>query len=174
MVVNLFGAPSSGKSTGAAYIFSKLKMAGVNAELVTEFAKDKVWEETKAVFQNQIYIFGKQDFKVSRCYKKVDVVITDSPIYNSKVYNNFSGEKKRLLDELILETFNGYENVNFFINRVKAYNPVGRFQTEDEAKQVAIDIHNMLLADRITFFDIDGNEAGYDKIVQQVLERLKK
>ena len=44
LVVNLFGAPGAGKSTGAAYIFSQLKMAGINAELVTEFAKDKVWE----------------------------------------------------------------------------------------------------------------------------------
>ena len=42
IVVNLFGVPSAGKSTGAAYIFSKLKMAGINAELITEFAKDKV------------------------------------------------------------------------------------------------------------------------------------
>ena len=33
LVVNLFGAPGAGKSTGAAYIFSKLKMAGINAEL---------------------------------------------------------------------------------------------------------------------------------------------
>jgi len=48
LVVNLFGAPGAGKSTGAAYIFSQLKMAGINAELVTEFAKDKVWEESKA------------------------------------------------------------------------------------------------------------------------------
>ena len=49
IVVNLFGAPGAGKSTGAAYIFAMLKMAGINAELVTEFAKDKVYEETKEV-----------------------------------------------------------------------------------------------------------------------------
>ena len=52
ILVNLYGAPGSGKSTGAAYIFSKLKMAGVDAELVTEFAKDKLWEESKAPFDN--------------------------------------------------------------------------------------------------------------------------
>ena len=80
LVVNLFGAPGAGKSTGAAYIFSRLKLAGINAELVTEFAKDKVWEESKAVFQNQAYIFGKQYFRISRVQDKVDVVITDSPI----------------------------------------------------------------------------------------------
>ena len=66
ILINLFGAPGAGKSTGAAYIFSKLKMHGINAELVTEFAKDKVWEESKAVFNNQAYIFGKQYFKISR------------------------------------------------------------------------------------------------------------
>lgn len=41
--INLFGVPGSGKSTGVAYIyiFSKLKMKGINAELVTEFTKEK-------------------------------------------------------------------------------------------------------------------------------------
>ena len=82
LVVNLFGAPGAGKSTGAAYIFSKLKMAGINAELVTEFAKDKVWEESKAVFQNQAYIFGKQYFRISRVQGKVDVVITMNVFIN--------------------------------------------------------------------------------------------
>ena len=46
LVVNLFGVPGAGKSTGAAHIFSCIKMAGVNAELITEYAKDKVWERT--------------------------------------------------------------------------------------------------------------------------------
>ena len=52
ILVNLFGAPGAGKSTGAAYIFSQLKMNGINAELVTEFAKDKVWEGSTEVFNN--------------------------------------------------------------------------------------------------------------------------
>ena len=42
LIMNLYGGPGSGKSTGAAYIFSMLKMVGVDAEYVTEFAKDKV------------------------------------------------------------------------------------------------------------------------------------
>lgn len=79
LVVNLFGTPGAGKSTGAAYIFSELKMRGINAELVTEFAKDKVWENNDEVFKNQAYIFGKQSYKMSRCRDKVDVIITDSP-----------------------------------------------------------------------------------------------
>ena len=88
LVVNLFGAPSAGKSTGAAYVFSQLKLRNINAELVTEYAKDKVWEESVEVFKNQAYIFGKQYFRISRVDGKVDVVVTDSPILLSAYYNN--------------------------------------------------------------------------------------
>lgn len=143
LVVNLFGAPGAGKSTGAAYIFSKVKMAGINAELVTEFAKDKVWEESKAVFQNQAYIFGKQYFRISRVQGKVDVVITDSPILLSSFYNS----DKTLgaeFDALTKKIFNSYWSLNVFINRVKPYNPSGRFQTESESDALAEEMRDFL------------------------------
>ena len=63
IVINLFGEPSAGKSTAAMDITSRLKRSGINAEYVSEFAKDKVWEGNKEVFKNQAYIFGKQYFK---------------------------------------------------------------------------------------------------------------
>ncbi len=31
LIVNLFGVPGAGKSTGAAYVFANLKMHGINA-----------------------------------------------------------------------------------------------------------------------------------------------
>ena len=36
LLVNLYAGPGAGKSTGAAYIFAKLKMAGVDCEYVSE------------------------------------------------------------------------------------------------------------------------------------------
>jgi len=64
-------------------------MNGVNAELVTEFAKDKVWEENSEVFKpnNQIYLLGKQFYRMSRCKDKVNVIVTDSPLPLSILYN---------------------------------------------------------------------------------------
>ena len=59
IAINFFGAPGSGKSTLSAIVFAKLKMMGVNCELVTEFAKDKVWEKNNEALSNQIYIFAK-------------------------------------------------------------------------------------------------------------------
>lgn len=58
LVVNLFGSPGTGKSTLSAYIFSQLKLANINCELVSEFAKDMVWENNMTALENQLYISG--------------------------------------------------------------------------------------------------------------------
>ena len=50
IIVNLFAGPGAGKTTGAWYISAKLKMAGADVEYISEFAKDKVWEENDLVF----------------------------------------------------------------------------------------------------------------------------
>lgn len=122
IIVNLFAGPGAGKSTGAAYVFAKLKLAGIDCEYVSEFAKDKVWENNSEVFKNQFYITGKQSFKISRCFGKVDVIITDSPIALGAVYADTEGLKLASLQE-----FNKYEknNLNVFIERKKKYNPNG-------------------------------------------------
>ena len=173
IIVNLFGAPGAGKSSGAAYIFSKIKMAGVNEELVTEFAKDKVWEESKEVFNNQIYIFGKQSFKISRVMNKVDVIITDSPIILSSFYNSDETIQEEL-DALVMKTFNSYNNMNYFIERVKPYQEKGRFQTEEESDQIADKVSTLLDEKEVDYEVIAGDTEGYDYIVKQILYKLGK
>lgn len=171
LVVNLFGAPGAGKSTGAAYIFSKLKMAGVNAELVTEFAKDKVWEGSQAVFENQAYIFGKQYFRISRVQDKVDAVITDSPLLLSSFYNQnkvLGGE----FDALVSKVFHSYPSMNVFINRVKPYNPAGRFQTENESDALAQSLLTFLTSHGVSCKHYTGNEKGYAVLAQDILQEL--
>lgn len=49
-VMNFFGVPGAGKSTGVAYVFSNLRMQGVSTELVTEFIKDMIWENYRREF----------------------------------------------------------------------------------------------------------------------------
>lgn len=87
IVVNLFGEPSAGKSTAAMDITAKLKRAGINAEYVSEFAKDKVYEHNDEVFLHQEYIFGKQSFKMGRVRDNVQVIVTDSPLLLNILYN---------------------------------------------------------------------------------------
>lgn len=174
IIINLFGAPGAGKSTGAAYIFSQLKAAGVNAELVTEFAKDKVWEETKAVFENQAYIFGKQYFRISRLVGKVDVVITDSPILLSVFYNKDNAVLGKEFNDLVYKVFDFYDRIDVFVHRVKPYNEAGRFQTEAESDQLCGDMIKFLDEYGVDCLHINGDFAGYDALTDTILEALNK
>ena len=155
LVVNLFGVPGAGKSTGAAYIFSQCKMKGINAELITEFAKDKVWEDNKEVFKNQAYIFGKQSYRLSRCDGKVDVIITDSPLPLSIIYNN-DVRLTENFNKTVMDVFSSYKNINYLLLRVKPYNPSGRHQTEKESDALDEPIKKLLHNRNIDFTYING------------------
>lgn len=172
IVVNLFGAPGVSKSTGAAYIFSQLKMNNINCELVTEFAKDKVWEESKEVFNNQAYIFGKQYFRISRLQDKVDVVITDCPLLLSAFYNKGEYPFDRHFDDFVLRVFNSYNNMNYFLLRDKPYNPKGRFQTEEESNEVSKLLLEFLHNKKISLDILKGNKDNFDSIIGNIIERL--
>lgn len=171
-IVSLYGGPGSGKSTLAAVTFAKLKMLGVNCELVTEFAKDKVWEKNNEALSNQIYIFAKQYYRISRCADKVDVIVTDSPLFLSPFYNK-DIEIDEPLKQLAYIISNRYENLNYFVKRVKKYNPVGRLQTEAESNEYSIRIKDMMKAFGLKFYEVNGDLMSADIIVQHTIESLK-
>ena len=172
LIVNLFGVPGAGKSKGAAYVFYHLKVNGVNAELVTEFAKDKVWEENNIAFENQSYVFGEQSFRMTRCVDKVDVIVTDSPLPLSILYNH----DKRLTENFnksVMDVFNSYNNINYLIVRTKPYNPSGRMQTKEESDALEEPLRRLLKDRNIAYTTVNGEEEGYKKIVDEVLTILK-
>lgn len=174
LVVNLFGVPGAGKSTGAAYIFSKLKLAGINAELITEFAKDKVWEENSTIFQpdNQVYIFGKQFYRMNRCKDKVDVIITDSPLLLSSFYNS-SEILDKAFNKTVYNCFCSFNNKTYLLKRVKPYNPKGRLQTEEESNALVAPLLEKLNAWNVSYTVCNGDINGYDNIVNEILEYLR-
>lgn len=173
LIVNLYGGPGTGKSTGAAYIFSKLKMAGVDAEYVTEFAKDKVWEGSQEAFKCQFYITGKQAFRISRCYGKVEVIVTDSPIMLGKIYADRIG--RPALGVACVEESQRYtaNSANVMLTRVKPYNPNGRNQTETEARVIDDDIRNMLREYGMSYIEVTGDKEGYDKVYKMILDAVE-
>lgn len=171
IVVNLFGAPGAGKSTGAAHIFTYLKQKGINAEIVTEFAKDKVWEDNKVALSDQNFIFGNQSFRLHRLKDKVDVAIVDSPLVMSAYYCN--DNTKEEITALAKKTFNKYININYYVKRVKAYNPKGRLQTKEEADILAEDLHSWLIANGVDIhFEVNGDKAAYDKIAEHIYKHI--
>jgi hypothetical protein len=169
IVVNLFAGPGVGKSTTAARIFAELKMHGVNCEMALEFAKDKVWEESFKTMDDQIYIFGKQFHKIWRLKDKVDVIICDSPLPISIVYDK---ENSEALHTLIMEQFNKFDNYNVLLTRSGEYQKEGRVQTEEEAKGVD-EIVKKVLKDYNIVHRVMPIDGAAMKITERILEELK-
>ena len=170
--IGISGVPGAGKSTGAAYVFSKLKMQGINAELVTEFAKDMVWENNNKVLMNQEYIFGSQSYRLSRCKDKVDVIVTDCPLFLTAFYNK-SSVLGNEFNKVVLNVFNTYNNVNYLIDRIKDFNPIGRVHTEQQARNMREPLIKMLKDYNVPFETIEGTVKDYDAIVEDVSEKVK-
>jgi hypothetical protein len=169
LIINLFAGPGAGKSTTAAGVFYELKLHGINCELITEYAKQVVWAENFKTLDDQLYVFAKQQHKLFTTADKVDVIITDAPLLLSLYYGKHLSDTFR---KLVIETASQYNNINYFVKRVKPYNPAGRFQNEEEAKDIDAATFAFLRSNDIQFNVIDGNRNGVNKIVKSVLDTL--
>lgn len=173
LFVNLFGGPGTGKSTTAALLFGQLKEAGVNAELVTEFAKDVVWEDRR-VIACQPYVFGKQLWRLERLRGKVDVVVTDAPLVLSLVYAEALGEAWK---QVVLAQTSKFNNMNVFLvrdNIEHPYNPEGRYQKDvEEAETLDRKIKDVLNDARLPYHVVPVHRAA-DKLATRVREELKQ
>lgn len=175
IVVNAFGGPGTGKSTLATKVFSELKMKNIDCELVTEFAKDKTWEQNEVALEDQFYISGNQyhrEYVLLR--ENVDVIITDSPIILGVLYNNHMsfGNCKKMFNDFLLEAFKDTslrKNKNYFIRRQKPYKEKGRNQKEEHARFIDTEILTLLNENNITYDTVTCSENGANKIVQDIL-----
>ena len=131
IVINFFAGPGAGKSTCAAELFAFMKKQGRKVELVTEYAKDLVYERTlKSITQEKI--FAEQHWRVERLRGQVDYVITDSPILLSAIYKQDNPH----WIEYVRDVFNSYDNFNVWVDRPESYMQHGRIQNKKEAKSL--------------------------------------
>lgn len=171
LIVNLFGGPGTGKSTTAAGIFHKLKLSGVNCEMALEYAKDRVWEGSGHILDNQLYVFGKQFHRIWRLLGKVDVIITDSPLLNSILYYQ---DENPHFPAMVAFEHSRLNNFNVLLQRVKPYNPSGRLQTEEGAKEKDEQIRAILDNVGEEYFTTPAVETSIDELVNMTLRRLRK
>lgn len=170
LVVNLIGGPGVGKSTIAAGVFSSLKWSEIDCEIVTEYAKDKVWEGSHRVLEDQPYILGQQHHRQYILRDKVNVIITDSPLFLSLIYGDHWGDA---FARLTLELYNNFRNMTFVIQRNKTYNPKGRIQTEVEARALDATIKGKLDYYEIPYEVIFGGPPAIEQIANRVRTELR-
>jgi hypothetical protein len=179
IVCNLFAGPGSGKSTLMAGIFSELKWRHISCEQAPEFAKEKVWESTDPetleqsvppTLRCQPYVFGKQLFTIQRLIGKVDVVVTDSPLLLSIIYGKAEPEE---FHQMVLHYHNRMRNINFFIDRIKPYDPNGRLQTEDGAREKDNEIIGLLDSKGIAYSRLPGVRYTVESIADILQASLR-
>lgn len=135
-VINLFGGPGVGKSTTAAGLFAKLKLSGRRAELVTEFAKDLVYEQSHHVLGDSLHVLAQQFHRQWRLAGQgVDYVITDSPLLLNPVYAQ-GLFRAPWYEALAWDVWRQFDNECVLLNRVKPYAEYGRLQDEAGAREV--------------------------------------
>jgi hypothetical protein len=162
----------------ASHLFSLLKYKGVNCELINEFAKEKTWENNSTALSDQFYITACQHYKQHILIGKVDVIITDSPIilglfyYKDQVLINPLYDTNKLYKELVLAIFHQQNNMNYFVNRDKPYNPNGRNQTEEQAKELDRTIKEYLDKHFIHYTNVIGVEEDIEIIRDEILGKL--
>ncbi len=169
VIVNLFAGPGAGKTTCAWEIASELKKRNIEAEYVSEYAKELVWdnktEKLDGTLEHQKELYKEQFRRVHRLIGRVDVVVTDSPALLSAMYlkePNAEFESKMLTD------FNKQHNFNLFINRGKNYQQEGRIHSLDESISIDKKIKGYLKDNNIYF------GTYYHHTLDKVVDNIEK
>ncbi len=174
VVVNFFGGPGAGKSTLALGVASKLKRsAEVNCEFVHEFAKELTWESRNAALGNQTWILGYQYEMLRRCVDQVDVIITDTSLLCSTIYcHNYNLPFAKEIEDLAVAMFKSMNNLTFVVDREKEYNPIGRYQTEEEARAIDDEVLELLVSFDVNYYTVPGNEMGEVMVLKRIATYL--
>lgn len=168
-IISLCGPPGAGKSTLSALLFSRLKIMGQDVELVPEFAKKLTWHNRHNSLDCQVYVHGKQVHEVYQLMGKVSLIVTDSPSILSAYYaedkwpNSFTS--------FVVDYYKTLPTINYFLRRVKKYNPNGRNQTEKESDEIGSKLEKLLISHNIPYKAINGCEFEIQTIIDDLKEK---
>lgn len=175
-VINIFGAPGSGKSTTAAGIYYNLKLQHAHCEMVREYIKNWSWEGRKPGKYDQLYILGKQAKYESNLYGKVDYIITDSPIilsgFYEHIYDGTSIAHTAAKEFMNKAESHGVKYKNFWLTSHDNYDPRGRYQDASAAEVLELQMIDWLRDQAGISMSIIG-ELGEDR-VKMIMECLNE
>lgn len=169
LVINLIGGPCSGKSTISAELFARLKKMGIHCELVSEYIKERIYEENKTIPANQIAIFGMEHYAISNKIGKVDVIVHDGSFINNIIYKK---EDNPEFDELIVSEYKKFNNLDFFIKRGNIeFEDYGRIHNLKQSKELDKIIKDTYQKYNLDFIEVEARDA-VDKMIPIILKNI--
>ena len=170
LVVNFFGGPGSCKSTMMAHCFAELKWKGIDCEISSEYIKEKIWEGSSSMLENQFYISAKQNHRLYNLNGKVNVILTDSPLLLGIVYAKNEPEEFK---GFIIKHFNEYNNLNIFLERQDYYNENGRIHNKEQAIKIDKEVMKLVNTYCDNVAKISANRDSVPKIIELIEDKLK-
>lgn len=142
--------------------------------LVLEEAKRHSYARTEHMLADQVSILAKQNehlFYMKDAVDKngvaaVDFVVVDSPLLLSAYYA--PPDYPKSFTPFVFDLFNGYDNLNFYLDRTHPYDDAGRYHTESESDRVALEMPLLLDAHGIPYTRIPSG----DHVPLMILETL--
>ncbi len=136
--------------------------------MVTEVAKDLVWEGRDVALGNQAYVFGRQVQRLERLRGRVDVVITDSPILLSAIYA--SEDYPEEWESVVVKLWKRYDNRVAFLERGPWFDDRGRVHNLDASIEIDRRIAVLLDKHGITYTQVDHGYQDLDHVLDRAMQ----
>jgi hypothetical protein len=167
-VVNLFGAPSDGKSTTAAGLFHYMKIRRHEVELAMEYPKELVWEKNFHAMRDQLMILAMQNKRLERLIDNVDFAIAECPLLMGIAYA--LPETPKSFNPFCSDIFHSFDNINFLMKRVRPYNPNGRRQSEASAAQKRLEIIEVMRKYKVKYIEVPSDDKAPEVIYNHIMK----
>lgn len=136
--------------------------------MAREIAKQKVWTGQLKSLQDQDYITALQRQEITVLVDQVDVVICDSPLLLGCIYA--PADYPPSFHEFTKWTWDQFDNLNFYVERTKPFDPNGRKHNELESLAIGNNILNLLEKYMIPYHVIQSDSV--DTATEIVLQHL--
>jgi hypothetical protein len=154
-VINIIGGPGCDKSLFSSAIILYLSLHNKSVETIPDYAKSLVWQKNYEVLKNQYFIAQRQYEMIDLLDGQVQFLITECSLpqvlyYNENYTDNICDVAKTRAQ--ILEWYKQHDNINIFVERgEKKYVHTGRFQDEEQAKNIDRGLRALLVREGIRY-----------------------
>jgi hypothetical protein len=155
-VINIIGGPGCDKSLFTSAIILYLNLHHKSVEQIPDFAKSLVWQKDYEALKNQYYIAQQQFRMIELLDGQVQYLVTECSLPQILYYNEHYPEnicdvaKTR---KQIMEWYKQHTNITLMVERGqdRKYSHTGRFQDEEQAKEVDRGMRALLRREGVPF-----------------------